>query len=102
MGLPASDLQERGAATVYLDLKRSPYIWMVAVLLAYEQSLVSERDLSQVKRAFDLNGYVGIIYFAAERTTRPTPTLSWYSDSENTLLKGPPFWPSIFFVSLRS
>jgi 4-hydroxybenzoate polyprenyltransferase len=38
---------------------------IVAVLLAYEQSLVSERDLSQVKRAFDLNGYVGIIYFIA-------------------------------------
>jgi 4-hydroxybenzoate polyprenyltransferase len=37
----------------------------VAVLLAYEQSLVSEKDLSQVKRAFDLNGYVGILYFAA-------------------------------------
>jgi len=40
-------------------------VMVVAVLLAYEQSLVSERDLSQVKRAFDLNGYVGIIYFAA-------------------------------------
>ena len=38
---------------------------IVAVLLAYEQSLVSEHDLSQVKRAFDLNGYVGILYFAA-------------------------------------
>ena len=38
---------------------------IVGGLLAYEQSLVSERDLSQVKRAFDLNGYVGIIYFAA-------------------------------------
>jgi 4-hydroxybenzoate polyprenyltransferase len=35
----------------------------VAVLLAWEQSLVSDRDLSQVKRAFDLNGYVGILYF---------------------------------------
>jgi len=34
----------------------------VAVLLAYEQSLVSADDLSQVKRAFDLNGYVGILY----------------------------------------
>jgi 4-hydroxybenzoate polyprenyltransferase len=34
----------------------------VAALLAYEQSLVSEDDLSQVKRAFDLNGYVGILY----------------------------------------
>jgi 4-hydroxybenzoate polyprenyltransferase len=38
---------------------------LVAVLLVYEQSLVSEHDLSQVKRAFDLNGYVGILYFAA-------------------------------------
>ena len=36
----------------------------VAGLLAYEQSLVSEGDLSQVKRAFDLNGYVGIMYLA--------------------------------------
>lgn len=34
----------------------------VAVLLAYEQSLVRESDLSQIKRAFDLNGYVGILY----------------------------------------
>jgi len=37
---------------------------IVAVLLAYEQSLVSADDLSQVKKAFDLNGYVGIVYFA--------------------------------------
>jgi 4-hydroxybenzoate polyprenyltransferase len=37
---------------------------IVAVLLAYEQSLVSDDDLSQVKKAFDLNGYVGIVYFA--------------------------------------
>jgi len=35
---------------------------VVALLLAYEQSLVSADDLSQVKRAFDLNGYVGILY----------------------------------------
>ena len=35
---------------------------IVAVLLVYEQSLVSPADLSQVKRAFDLNGYVGILY----------------------------------------
>ena len=35
----------------------------VAVLLAYEQSLVRADDLSQVKKAFDLNGYVGIVYF---------------------------------------
>jgi 4-hydroxybenzoate polyprenyltransferase len=34
----------------------------VAVLLTYEQSLVSAEDLSQVKRAFDLNGYVGVLY----------------------------------------
>jgi 4-hydroxybenzoate polyprenyltransferase len=36
----------------------------VALLLLYEQSLVSAGDLSQVKRAFDLNGYVGLLYFA--------------------------------------
>jgi 4-hydroxybenzoate polyprenyltransferase len=35
----------------------------VAALLLYEQSLVSETDLSKVKLAFDLNGYVGILYF---------------------------------------
>jgi 4-hydroxybenzoate polyprenyltransferase len=38
---------------------------IVAALLAYEQSLVSDDDLSQVKKAFDLNGYVGIVYFVA-------------------------------------
>lgn len=46
----------------------SLYLAGVAVvggLLAYEQSLVSESDLSQIKKAFDLNGYVGILYFAA-------------------------------------
>jgi 4-hydroxybenzoate polyprenyltransferase len=37
-------------------------VGMVAVLLGYEQSLVRADDLSQVKRAFDLNGYVGILY----------------------------------------
>lgn len=36
---------------------------LVAALLIYEQSLVSADDLSQVKRAFDLNGWVGILYF---------------------------------------
>lgn len=35
----------------------------VASLLLYEQSLVSATDLSNVKLAFDLNGYVGILYF---------------------------------------
>ena len=34
----------------------------VAAMLAYEQSLVSADDLSQIKRAFDLNGYVGLMY----------------------------------------
>jgi 4-hydroxybenzoate polyprenyltransferase len=38
-------------------------VFIVAVLLTYEQSLVSDDDLSQVKRAFDLIGYVGIVYF---------------------------------------
>jgi 4-hydroxybenzoate polyprenyltransferase len=37
----------------------------VAALLCYEQSLVAHDDLSQVKRAFDLNGYVGVVYLAA-------------------------------------
>jgi 4-hydroxybenzoate polyprenyltransferase len=37
----------------------------VALLLVYEQSLVTEHDLSQVKRAFDLNGYVGILYLVS-------------------------------------
>lgn len=46
--------------TVYLG-----GVAIVAVLLLYEQSLVSRDDLSQVKKAFDLNGYVGIVYFAA-------------------------------------
>ena len=34
----------------------------VAALLIYEQSLVRADDLSRVKLAFDLNGYVGILY----------------------------------------
>ena len=37
---------------------------LVAVLLVWEQSMVSADDLSQVKRAFDLNGWVGMLYFA--------------------------------------
>jgi 4-hydroxybenzoate polyprenyltransferase len=37
-------------------------VGFVGLLLAYEQSLVRADDLSQVKRAFDLNGYVGILY----------------------------------------
>jgi len=54
------------ALSVVVDLGRlyPAGVGLVAVLLVYEQSLVSEHDLSQVKRAFDLNGYVGILYFA--------------------------------------
>ena len=37
----------------------------VALLLAYEQSLVRADDLSRVKQAFDLNGYVGVLYCVA-------------------------------------
>ena len=37
----------------------------VALLLAYEQSLVRVDDLSRIKQAFDLNGYVGIFYLAS-------------------------------------
>ena len=36
----------------------------VTALLVYEQSLVSATDLSRVKQAFDLNGYVGLLYLA--------------------------------------
>lgn len=46
----------------------------VAALLVFEQSLVSEHDLSQVKRAFDMNGYVGILYLL-------TTALAVYTDS---------------------
>jgi 4-hydroxybenzoate polyprenyltransferase len=35
---------------------------VVGLLLWFEQSLVSPGDLSQVKRAFDLNGWVGVLY----------------------------------------
>ena len=49
-----------GLPTLYLG-----GVAVVAALLVYEQSLVSADDLSQVKKAFDLNGYVGIVYFAA-------------------------------------
>jgi 4-hydroxybenzoate polyprenyltransferase len=38
---------------------------LVGALLIYEQSLVKVNDLSQVKRAFDLNGWVGLLYLAA-------------------------------------
>jgi 4-hydroxybenzoate polyprenyltransferase len=44
---------------------------LVAVLLAYEQSMVSASDLSKVPQAFDLNGYVGFLYLA-------TTTLALY------------------------
>ncbi|HEY7791079.1 MAG TPA: UbiA-like polyprenyltransferase [Vicinamibacterales bacterium] len=39
-----------------------PGVGLVAALLVYEQSLVRASDLSRVKQAFDLNGYVGILY----------------------------------------
>ena len=44
---------------IYVDRASPPS----ARCSSYEQSLVSTTDLSQVKRAFDLNGYVGILYF---------------------------------------
>ncbi len=39
-------------------------VGLVAMLLVFEQSLVSASDLSQVKRAFDMNGWVGLLYLA--------------------------------------
>jgi 4-hydroxybenzoate polyprenyltransferase len=38
-------------------------VGLVAALLVYEQSLVRADDLSQVGRAFDLNAWVGVLYF---------------------------------------
>jgi 4-hydroxybenzoate polyprenyltransferase len=68
-----SRVMHAGAVVVMVALWRVadlPTVYLagvaiVAALLAYEQSLVSHDDLSQVKKAFDLNGYVGIIYFAS-------------------------------------
>jgi 4-hydroxybenzoate polyprenyltransferase len=39
-------------------------VGLVALLLVWEQSIVRADDLSQVKRAFDMNGWVGVLYFA--------------------------------------
>jgi 4-hydroxybenzoate polyprenyltransferase len=39
-------------------------VGVVATLLVYEQSLVRANDLSRIKQAFDLNGYVGMLYLA--------------------------------------
>ena len=49
-----------GDAAAGVLLRRRRRRW--PLLLVYEQSLVRADDLSQVKRAFDLNGYVGILY----------------------------------------
>ena len=65
-----SSRESLAACSAALDARRqapgfeelSAQVFAVAALLAYEQSLVSPEDLSQVKRAFDLNGYVGILY----------------------------------------
>lgn len=48
-----------------LGLMYAAGVALVAVLLVWEQSLVKADDLSQVKRAFDMNGWVGLLYFAA-------------------------------------
>ena len=55
------------AVGVSAGLGRIYYLGVVLVagLLVFEQSLVRGDDLSQVKRAFDLNAWVGILYFAA-------------------------------------
>jgi 4-hydroxybenzoate polyprenyltransferase len=43
---------------------------MVAIVLAYEHSLVRADDLSRVMPAFNLNGWVSLGYFAATLTAR--------------------------------
>lgn len=55
-------------ATLALVLPLGPVyllgVGLVAVLLAYEQSIVTAHDLSRAAEAFNLNGYVGILYMA--------------------------------------
>ena len=58
---------DRRALRRCLWLRRSAPLYSLASsssprCSSYEQSLVHADDLSQVKRAFDLNGYVGILY----------------------------------------
>jgi 4-hydroxybenzoate polyprenyltransferase len=68
--LVISRLMHAGAVVCLLTLpavvRLSPFyvagVAVVALMLVYEQSLVRADDLSQVKRAFDLNGYVGMLY----------------------------------------
>ena len=60
---PPSRAWPRSASLVPLGPIYFAGVALVAALLFYEQSLVSANDLSQVKRAFDLNGWVGILYF---------------------------------------
>ena len=43
-------------------------VFGVALLLCYEQSMVTFDDLTRVKEAFDLNGWVGILYFITTAT----------------------------------
>ncbi len=43
-------------------------VFGVALLLCYEQSMVAYDDLTRVKEAFDLNGWVGILYFITTAT----------------------------------
>ena len=53
------------AAVAWVMPLGAVYVWgvvAVALLLVYEQSMVRSDDLSRVKQAFDLNGYVGILY----------------------------------------
>jgi 4-hydroxybenzoate polyprenyltransferase len=73
-GVPASLAISRAMhAVAILALAAMPWVTplprlyelgvvLIAGLLAYEQALVRADDLSQVKQAFDLNGYVGILY----------------------------------------
>jgi len=53
-------------ATIALVLPVGPLylvgVTIVGFLLAYEQSMVKSDDLSKVKQAFNLNGWVGIVY----------------------------------------
>ena len=50
------------ALVLPVDLLYLVGVTAVGFLLTYEQSMVRSDDLSRVKQAFDLNGWVGIVY----------------------------------------
>ena len=63
-GLHVGAVLSLGAVALVIPLGTVYYVGVAGVggLLAYEQSMVRPGDLSRVKEAFDLNGWIGILY----------------------------------------